>query len=211
MSSFYNTPESTTGSGTTAPQIQGSTASGSTNSGNPVKIAAVFNTTRPTFTDGQLGDLQMDNRGNLGVGIFNGTQAAAFGANNADGVAASSVTSRIQVIGYNYQWNSGASTWDRQLTFPTNGAATHATGGVTTSSATVLASNTSRKYLIIQNVSDTDVWINIAGGTATAAAPSLKLIASTGVLIFETGYVPTAAITAIHGGTGTKNISIVSA
>lgn len=41
-----------------------SVASGASDSGNPVKIGARYNSTLPTFTNGQRGDLQIDSRGN---------------------------------------------------------------------------------------------------------------------------------------------------
>jgi hypothetical protein len=56
-----------TGSGSTADQIQGNTASGTTDVGNPVKAGGVYNSTPPTFTTGQRGDLQVDFNGNLQV------------------------------------------------------------------------------------------------------------------------------------------------
>lgn len=40
--------------------IVGSVASGATDSGNPVKVGGVFNTTFPTLSDGQRGDIQLD-------------------------------------------------------------------------------------------------------------------------------------------------------
>lgn len=44
---------------------QGGVASGATDSGNPVKVAGVHNTTLPTLTNGQRGDLQVNARGAL--------------------------------------------------------------------------------------------------------------------------------------------------
>lgn len=41
----------------------GNSPSGSTDSGNPVKIGGVYNSTLPTFTNGQRSDLQVDSRG----------------------------------------------------------------------------------------------------------------------------------------------------
>lgn len=43
----------------------GSVASGSADSGNPVKIGGRFNTTKPTLTDGQRGDIQLTPRSNI--------------------------------------------------------------------------------------------------------------------------------------------------
>jgi len=49
--------------GANADQIQGSAASGATDSGNPLKIGGSFNTTLPTVATGQRVDAQFDNRG----------------------------------------------------------------------------------------------------------------------------------------------------
>jgi hypothetical protein len=43
----------------------GNTASGSTDVGNPVKVGGVYNTSLPTLTTGQRGDLQLDSSGRL--------------------------------------------------------------------------------------------------------------------------------------------------
>lgn len=42
----------------------GGVASGAADSGNPVKVGGVYNTTQPTLTNGQRGDVQLDVRGN---------------------------------------------------------------------------------------------------------------------------------------------------
>lgn len=46
-------------------QVVGNVASGASDSGNPVKIGGVFNTTLPTLTNGQRGDLQLASNGGL--------------------------------------------------------------------------------------------------------------------------------------------------
>lgn len=43
----------------------GNVASGATDSGNPVKVAGVYNTVLPTLTNGQRGDMQLDSRAEL--------------------------------------------------------------------------------------------------------------------------------------------------
>lgn len=43
----------------------GSAASGATDSGNPIKVGGVNNTSLPTLTNGQRGDLQLDTNGRL--------------------------------------------------------------------------------------------------------------------------------------------------
>ncbi|MDE2106600.1 MAG: hypothetical protein KGL39_55810, partial [Patescibacteria group bacterium] len=58
----------------------GNVASGSADSGDPVKIGGVYNSSAPTLTTGQRADAQLDVNGNLKVnvtnGIGSGTQAA---------------------------------------------------------------------------------------------------------------------------------------
>jgi len=50
---------------------------GATAAANALQIAGVFNTTQPTFTTGQGGALQMDNRGNLLVNTLAGSTIAS--------------------------------------------------------------------------------------------------------------------------------------
>lgn len=45
----------------------GNVASGASDSGNPIKVGGVFNTTPPTFTTGQRGDIQISSRGSITV------------------------------------------------------------------------------------------------------------------------------------------------
>lgn len=72
------------GTGTAADQIQGNVASGSSDIGNPVKTGGVYNTTPPTFANGQRGDSQIDVNGNLNV------IPKLIGINPSDGVVSSS-------------------------------------------------------------------------------------------------------------------------
>jgi hypothetical protein len=51
--------------------VSGSSASASSDSGNPVKIGGVVNTTLPTFTSGQRANAQMDVNGKLYVALSN--------------------------------------------------------------------------------------------------------------------------------------------
>lgn len=52
-----------TATGASASQVQGNVAGAATDSGNPVKIGCKYNTSRPTYTDGQRTDCQSDTRG----------------------------------------------------------------------------------------------------------------------------------------------------
>jgi hypothetical protein len=76
------------GSGATADQVQGNIASGSADSGNPVKVGGKVNATLPTLADQQRGDLQVGTRGALYVQLVDGnginlsTVASAADAGN---------------------------------------------------------------------------------------------------------------------------------
>lgn len=85
---------------------------------------------------------------------------------------------------------------------------------VTTASTTVKAANASRKYLLIQNISDTMVDLNIGGtavaatgirlapGSATAPGGSYEMSAAMGNL-------STAVVNGIHAGVGNKAVIVV--
>lgn len=75
------------GSGATASQVQGNVASGATDAGNPVKVGGIFNSSLPTLTNGQRGDLQLNAKGAATIsmaGIFSGDGANATISGNTD-------------------------------------------------------------------------------------------------------------------------------
>jgi hypothetical protein len=80
---------------------------------------------------------------------------------------------------------------------PRNGAITVTAGSTSSSantSAQALASNSSRQYLLIQNVSDTDMYFNFG---AAATADHMFVAKSGGGIVFESGFVPTDAVNVI--------------
>jgi hypothetical protein len=91
--------------------VTGNVASEDADSGNPVKVGAKYNSTMPTYTDGDRTDLQAGARGELKVNIYNGSQVVDFSADNADGASVSSVSSKLKVVARNTVFNG--STWDR--------------------------------------------------------------------------------------------------
>lgn len=94
--------------------VVGNIASAATDSGNPVKAGTKYNSTRPTFTDGQRADLQGDNRGNASVlPCLSQTAAADAFTNGNIGWCRDQANSTILAMataGYLYN----GSTWDRQ-------------------------------------------------------------------------------------------------
>lgn len=65
-------------------QVVGNVASATADSGNPVKIGGIVNTTLPTFSVGQRGDAQLTTRGLLSVGVFVAGAAITASVANAD-------------------------------------------------------------------------------------------------------------------------------
>ncbi len=88
----------------------GNVASASTDSGNPIKIGCVYNSTTPTVTTTQRVDCQSDSRGPIRVVITgaDGTQTPQI-TTPGDGLSASisGMAARSFSLGYN------GSTWDR--------------------------------------------------------------------------------------------------
>lgn len=98
--------------GTTAgAYAQGNVASAASDSGNPVKVGGRYNTTLPTLTDGQRGDMQIGTRGSLAVTLFTQNSAAALQA-SSPGDAASNSQTGLLTNGYDQVFNG--TTWDRQ-------------------------------------------------------------------------------------------------
>lgn len=94
-------------------QVFGNIASGATDSGNPVKVGAKYNATKPTFTDGQRGDLQITTRGSLQATLFvnDSTLPIVGGADNADGVVVTTNADKLSVRSRNTVFNGNS--WDR--------------------------------------------------------------------------------------------------
>lgn len=96
------TTGSTTVVGTVA--VVGNTASGSTDSGAPVKIGGVFRTTQPTFSDGQRADWQLDARGNGHVSLYGAGSPTAIGL-TVPSAAAISGPNSLDVAAFPYAYN----------------------------------------------------------------------------------------------------------
>lgn len=80
---------------------------------------------------------------------------------------------------------------------PRNGTVTVTTGTTSatpSTSAQALASNTSRQYLLIQNISDTDMYFNFG---AAATTSNLFVAKGGSGIVFESGFVPTDAVNVI--------------
>lgn len=77
---------------------------------------------------------------------------------------------------------------------------------VAATSTAVLAANGSRSYVLLQNISDTDIYFRFVDAATTS---SFLLVANGGSWESPGLVCPTAAINAIHGSTGTKALAVV--
>jgi len=85
---------------------------------------------------------------------------------------------------------------------------------VTTTSANIIPA-TSRKFLILQNISDEDIYININGPVTVAdgAEAGLRIKADGGSMSFpdliSSSRANDFSVHAIHGGVGSKSLRII--
>jgi hypothetical protein len=91
----------------------GNVAGAAVDSGNPVKIGCKYNTTTPTYVDGNRTDCQADLRGNVLASLMmHDSNTPVLGlADNADAVAVSATTNALKILARNSVFNG--TTWDR--------------------------------------------------------------------------------------------------
>jgi hypothetical protein len=152
-------------------------------------------------TDGtNLRGLKTDSSGRVSAQIFDSSGTALTYASTGTAGTPSSDVISVQGI-----------TGGTPLPVRPRNAAVTVTAGTTSgtanTSAQALASSTTRQYLLIQNISDTDMYFNFGA----AATTSNMLITKTGGgVVFETGFVPTDAVNVICSA-ASKSYYILSA
>lgn len=90
--------------------VLGNVTSGGTDSGGPVKVGGVFNTTQPTVTTGQRVDFQTTNRGEQLVSISNAGVQAVLAPANVDTTSVNGVGLYVNSRAQSFNGTS----WDRQ-------------------------------------------------------------------------------------------------
>lgn len=100
---------------------KGDVASGASDSGNPVKIGGVYNSSPSTLTTGQRGNVQLDSKGSVKIALMgaDSTNAITGLPDSSDATAATSGSVRLGTIARNTVFNG--TTWDRQYGDSTNG------------------------------------------------------------------------------------------
>lgn len=154
-------------------QVVGSVASGASNAGNPVKVAAVYNSTQPTVTTGQIVDNQATARGALIVA----TGVDAF-AVNASQSGSNWTVNTAQVNGTTTDTNTGnASAGTQRVVLASNQPAIPASQS---GSWTVTANAGTGTFNIQQSNITTDY--DTGAGTQTMTMFGMALPASGGAV-----------------------------
>lgn len=168
--------------------VVGNVASGSADSGNPVKVGGKYNLTAPTFTDGQRGDLQLDTRGNTKITI---TGANGTGGTSVIGPGDSASNGNNGVVTASFGMNFNETGWDRQRGNTT--AALIAAATATTQSNKVITNYNARSLAVILNVTTATVatlLLTISGSSAsgyTYAILTGASIVTTGTTVYRVG------------------------
>ncbi len=92
------------------------------------------------------------------------------------------------------------------IALPTQGTLTDRSGTATNASTTLMAANSSRKYLLIQNTGANGIWINFTTA-AVAASPSFLLAGQNATFVMEGNFVSTEAVTVIRNGNSNQTFS----
>lgn len=84
----------------------------------------------------------------------------------------------------------------------TDGSGSITTGGV---SQQIFAANSTRKYLLVQNLSTENMWVNF-GSAAAADSTSVKLLPN-GSVVMESSFVSNQTVNVIAATTGSKFVA----
>lgn len=164
----------------------GNVAAGSADSGNPIKVGAVFNSTFPTYTSGQRGDLQILSRGDLAVSLWSNGSGPATMQTPSDGRGSvQSLTS----LSLPHLYNN--STFDRQRANVTG--ALIAAGATTTQTVTLTTYNARALTLVVNVSAYASGTINLAVNGVTSSNYTYSLLSSitglvaTGTSVYRIG------------------------
>lgn len=161
-------------------QVGGNVASGSADSGNPIKVGARYNATEPTYLDGQRTDLQADSRGNLLTAISRGNGQAVAGVDSPQDATGS--TNGLFVIDYPLTFNG--TSYDRMRGNTT--AALIAAGTANTQTNKAITNYNARSLAVILNVTVATVATLVLTITGTTASGYTYTIL-TGASLVTTG------------------------
>jgi hypothetical protein len=164
-------------------EVVGNVASGTADSGNPVKVGGIYQSTLPTFSNLQRGNFQIGTRGSQNVTLYkvDSTQSIVGQASNADGVAASAGNDALKTGALSFLYNGV--TWDRQFTCNLS-AVVNVTAAATTEIVALTGGQTIRICGFSLSMSAAGT-AQIVYGTGTNCATGLTAL--TGAMPLATG------------------------
>jgi len=168
---------------------QGIVADAATASGNPVPSGAIYQSTLPTYTDGQRSTLHTGTRGSLRTELWNSdsTVTQGFLAAGADG----GTNSTPGLVDYARRQDFNGSTWDRTFTC-SNSAVINVTAGNTTELVALTAAQTIRvcSFVLTESLAGTAQFVYGTGtncGTGTTNLTGAMTIATNSALNISSG------------------------
>jgi hypothetical protein len=183
--------------------VGGNVADAGADSGNPVKIGGVYNSTAPTYSTGQRATLQFESRGGVVVCLKNSASASFIGGNSnaSDSVAASVGLSMtpFSIVFNGTNWDRVRNNTDTAALITLSGA-----GAGTTNSADQTNYN-GRGVQIGVNIT------SIAVGTLTVNIQGKDIASGTYYTLLSTGALAAAAfsnITVYPGITVSANLDV---
>lgn len=217
------------GTGTFAVQgtdtVTGNVASGATDSGNPVKVGGVFNTTLPTVTAAQRVDFQTDANGHLGITPFVSSAALADTRSNSPNqvTGVSSVGAATMPTSVEYPYLFNGTTWDRPRSIITGtdsiGTGIAAAGILAQLDDTSPSTVTENQFGNLRLTPNRSLMVAqpVTQNTATTTRPADTSAYAANDALSDSTSAPTAGgftltgACAVSGGNGTINSAIISA
>lgn len=155
-------------------QVVGNAANGTADSGNPVKVGGVYNGTLPALTTGQRGDVQLNPNGAVQVaatvqGTWSDNQSLGSYGSLMRRDAAGGLNLGVYPFvfdGTSAQRQRGDTNGTYSVSKGSGGLAT-AQVSVGTTATQIVAARAGRGSVKITNLGTTDVFIGVAGVTAT--------------------------------------------
>jgi len=149
----------------------GNVASGATDSGNPVKVGGVYNSSPPLPSSGQRYDLQVNAYGTLKVALQDGTATNFAGTAPADALVNASYYG-LATIGFNHVYNG--TTWDRARGDTTAGSWVQLKAAIPTGS-NVIGALTSNQSVNLAQLVGTATDVN----SGVKSAGTLRVVLAT--------------------------------